>query len=318
MPVVVFGGSGFVGTHLMERLRAEGTEKIISVDRRKPAMPVDGITYVAGDIRDLSALSLGVTAPVIFNLAAVHTTPGHEPWEYYDANVRGAIEVTRFARRCGCQHIAFTSSISVYGASEELKDESSTPDPQSDYGRSKLMAEQIHLDWLASHSEHHLVIARPAVVFGRGEGGNFTRLAKMLRKGVFIYPGRTDTIKSCIYVCDLVDWMLHAVETRDRAVLLNGAYSERITISEIVDTFKTVAFPKAKTFTIPPQALFAVARTMAPLSAAGLGVHPDRIRKLMISTNVYPKWAESQALATRGRLEPALLRWKLETAGEYW
>jgi hypothetical protein len=39
-----------------------------------------------------------------------------------------------------------------------------------------------------------------AVIFGAGEGGNFTRLAKLLQKVFFVYPGRKDTIKACFYV----------------------------------------------------------------------------------------------------------------------
>ncbi len=85
------------------------------------------------------------------------------------------------------------------------------PEPVSDYGRSKLLAEGIHRQWLAGEAARRLVIARPAVIFGQGEGGNFTRLAKALRKGTFVYPGRKDTIKCCGYVGEIVRSMDHAM-----------------------------------------------------------------------------------------------------------
>lgn len=315
--VVVFGGSGFIGTHLLERLSGVENCRLISVDIRKPDRTVPGVEYLSGDVRDLSDLRIEGQVPVIFNLAAVHTTPGHEPWEYYDANVHGAIATTGFARRHGTELIVFTSSISVYGPGEDLKDESSPPSPVSDYGRSKRMAEQIFGAWLDEASGRRLVITRPAVVFGPGEGGNFTRLARLLARGGFVYPGRRDTIKSCIYVGDLVDWMLHAADSTDRFVLFNGAFSDRYTIEDIVETFRQIAFPNARTVTVPAAVLNLLAALMRPFSAGGLGVHPDRIKKLMVSTNVKSVWAEAQQLPTRDRLRPALEAWREAGHGEF-
>ncbi|SDX56705.1 NAD-dependent epimerase/dehydratase family protein [Roseicitreum antarcticum] len=315
--IVVFGGAGFVGTHLLERLRKDLDTPLISVDIRAPKHPVDGVTYMTHDVRDLSQLDIGAPVPLLFNLAAVHTTPGHEPWEYYDANVRGAIEISRFARRHQTRKICFTSSISVYGPCETPLDETSTPAPKSDYGRSKLMAEQVFKDWVHEDPAHALVTARPAVVFGRGEGGNFTRLARMLNRGFFIYPGRKDTIKSCIHVGDLVEWMLFAVQRSDKTVLFNGAFDERYTIETIVETFRDISFPRARTFMLPGGVMKFMAALLRPLSATGLGVHPERIEKLMLSTNIVPLWANENGLPTRERLRPGLETWKNETDGAF-
>lgn len=315
--VVVFGGAGFIGGHLMERLKAEGFERIVSVDIRAPKRPVEGVEYLHHDVRALDDLDLGGPVPVLFNLAAVHTTPGHAPWEYYDTNVRGGIGITRFARRHQTRSIIFTSSISVYGPDEIAKDETTAPTPVSDYGRSKFMAEQVHKDWLAEDEGHKLVVSRPAVVFGPGEGGNFTRLARMLKKGFFLYPGRKDTIKSCIYVGDLVSWLLEAGARADRFILFNGAFSNRYTIEEIVETFREVAYPQVKTFMVPSGVLKLAAAILRPLSVANLGIHPDRIEKLMVSTNILPGWAEAAGLDTRDRLQASLEEWKSVGQGEF-
>jgi len=227
---VIFGGSGFVGKHLLHNLRASHTGPLISFDLRDP---VEGVRYMRADVRDLSSLRLDMDIGSIFNLAATHTTPGHMPWEYYATNVTGATQIARFARRHDVHTICFTSSISVYGPDETEKSETTVPAPVSDYGRSKVMAEQIFLDWQAEDARHRLSIARPAVVFGHGEGGNFTRLTKMLEK----IP----------------------------AALLKGAAS-----------------------------------ALRQVSAAVLGVHPERIEKFMVSTNVRSQWAEAQGLEQSG------------------
>lgn len=315
--IVVFGGAGFIGTHLISKLVSSGAKKVISVDLQQPKRPVEKVDYHTCDVRDLGDLNFEGVSPIIFNLAAVHTTPGHEPHEYYDTNVNGAIQVVQFALRHRALEIIFASSISVYGPDETPKDESTQPSPISNYGRSKLMAELIHMDWQKGGTDRRLVIVRPAVVFGLGEGGNFTRLAKMLSRGFFLYPGRKDTIKSCIYVGDLVDWILEATRRGGPLTLFNGAYSERYTIQEIVETFQKIAYPKSRTFLVPASVLSLIAMVLRPFSATGLGIHPERIKKLMVSTNVLPTWAETAGLPTRNRLEAALRAWHSQGKGNF-
>ena len=315
--IVVFGGVGFVGTHLLKRLLRDGNTQVISIDARLPAVPLAGVQYIQHDVRNLSDLNLGQHVDFVFNLAAVHTTPGHEPWEYYDTNVNGALQIARFADTHGIPKICFTSSISVYGPSEDPLDEAAPPAPRSDYGRSKLMAEHVLTDWANAKSDRALVIARPAVVFGAGEGGNFTRLAQVLRRGFFVYPGRRDTIKSCIYVEDLVDWMLYASGLPEKLILFNAAFHERHTIEEIVETFRAIAFPQIRTFTLPAALLKFATIVLRPFSGKGLGIHPERIEKLMRSTNILPGWAHAQGLQKQDRLQLALEEWKKQTDGSF-
>jgi nucleoside-diphosphate-sugar epimerase len=183
----------------------------------------------------------------IYNLAAVHTTPGHADYEYYETNILGANSVTALARRLDIREITFTSSISVYGPGEETKNEDTPPAPETPYGWSKYMAERIQHAWMEEEEDRRLVICRPAVIFGPGEGGNFTRMAKLLKKGFFIYPGRKDTIKACFYVEDLLDAMEFSVQRPERFVLFNACYPDRYTLEEIVETFREHHMQNVKT-----------------------------------------------------------------------
>src|SRR5690606_1211241 len=131
-------------------------------------------------------------------------TPGHSEREYYDTNVSGALNVLDYCRRNGIANTVFTSSIAVYGPSEAERSEASDPRPESPYGASKLQAESIHKAWQLEDPVRRLVIVRPAVIFGAGEGGNFSRLARALRSRRFFYPGRRDTVKACAYVDELL------------------------------------------------------------------------------------------------------------------
>ena len=231
MNYIITGGTGFIGTHLTNLLRELNPDaNIYNLDIVKPGTPNpvvknykpavrDGETlqseYVECDIRrPIENMPFTPTPDdIIFNFAAVHRTPGHEDHEYFETNIRGAENVVAFAERHGIKQIVFTSSIAPYGPSEELKSEDTLPTPNSAYGISKLVAEKIHEGWQKGDAANRkLTIVRPGVVFGKGENGNFTRLYWAIKGHKFAYPGRKDTIKACIYVKELVRFIMYCVE----------------------------------------------------------------------------------------------------------
>jgi len=278
---LIFGASGFIGQHLAKYLdsrvncfdiKTNGESKICDV--RKP---------IDIDVNDIS---------VIYNLAAIHTTPGHKYKEYFDTNINGAENICNFARVKKINTIVFTSSIAPYGTWEDEKTEESLPLPTSAYGSSKLVAEEIHKRWQAEKpNERKLIIVRPGVVFGQNEGGNFTRLYKAMKKGQFFYPGRKDTKKAAIYVKDLVSLMVKMAEKEKPGVhLYNTVYTPIHSIEEICKTMAKVTDAKEPIFTISAGALKLAASTIHILGKiigkSFDGIHPDRVKKLMVSTNI--------------------------------
>ena len=216
MNYIIFGGSGFVGTHLINLLKENISENdnIYDLDIVMPGeegvVPgiVErnaGVKYIRLDVRKEINFDFKPTKDdVIFNFAAVHRTPGHPDNEYFETNIRSAENITSFAEKYGITKILFTSSIATYGASENLKEETTLTTPNTPYGISKLVAEKIHEKWQNGDKENRsLTILRPGVIYGKGEHGNFTRLYWGIKKRYFFYAGRKDTIKGCIYVKDL-------------------------------------------------------------------------------------------------------------------
>ena len=240
---------------------------------------------------------------VIFNFAAVHRTPGHEDHEYFETNIRGAENVVAFAEKWNIKKIVFTSSIAPYGAAEELKKETTLPTPNTAYGISKLVAEKIHEKWQNGDATHRqLTIVRPGVVFGKGENGNFTRLYWTIRGHKFAYPGRKDTIKACIYVKELVRFMLWKVEegvNTNNSNNTNGAdvksakgveiynccFEPAYTIQHIVEAMKKVTGLTQFVPDIPNWVIMPMARA-AMLLGLPMGICPARVKKLQISTNI--------------------------------
>lgn len=315
--IVVFGGAGFIGSHLLRRMAASGRHPLFSVDMKDPKIAVAGVNYIKMDLRKPDYDRLPSNISRIYNFAAVHTTPGHENHEYYETNILGAETAITYARRTGVREIIFTSSISIYGPSEERKTEKSDPSPVSAYGWSKWLAERIHAGWLEENAGNRLIICRPAVVFGRAEKGNFTRLARLLKTGFFIYPGRTDTIKACIYVDDLLDALEYSSSCPDRFIVFNGSYSDRLSIEQIVGAFRQKYFPAVRELRIPKGIMMAGASLLQPVSALHLGIHPDRILKLLRSTDVYPDWLEGRGFHMSGLFPSALDRWYKDSNGAF-
>ena len=229
MSYFIFGGSGFIGTHLIALIDNlyPGT-KIYNLDIVENNHEGKS-TYINCDVRSEINIDIPVTSEdVIFNFAAVHRTPGHPDQAYFETNIRGAENVCAFAEKFGIKKIVFTSSIAPYGAAEDLKTEETLPTPNTPYGISKLVAEKIHTIWQAKKpNERQLTIVRPGVVFGKGENGNFTRLYWGIRGGKFFYPGRKDTIKACIYVKELVRFMLYRLENHSEGVELYNCTFEK-------------------------------------------------------------------------------------------
>jgi nucleoside-diphosphate-sugar epimerase len=318
---IVFGGAGFIGSHLLLQLAASGEyTQLVSADIGVPRFQVEGIEYRHVDIRQPLSDDLCPGVTEIFNFAAVHTTPGHEDWEYYWTNVLGATHVCDYARRQGVAQIVFTSSISVYGPAEDLKDEDSKPMPESAYGCSKLCAEKIHTLWQAERpAERRLVVVRPAVIYGFTEQGNFTRLARMLRKRMFVFPGRTDTIKSCGYVKDLVRSMRFMLERCNGLDTYNFCHRQRYTTSDICQSFSRIGgFPAAR-FVVPLGPMLLLGWVFEMLTKVGLktSINRARVLKLVRSNNIVPKQLVEAGFEYHYDLDASLADWKKDSLGAF-
>ena len=309
---IVFGGSGFIGRHLLNSLLSRGYDRLVSVDIRREDNPLEGVEYVHGDVRKPLDEVLFGTFDEAYNFAAVHTTPGHEDHEYYNTNVYGAINVTNYCAANKIDTIVFTSSIAVYGPDETPKSEESSMEPVSAYGHSKLQAEGVHRIWAAANDQRRLAIVRPAVVFGPNEGGNFTRLPQALKTGVFFYPGRRDTIKGCGYVEELIRTFEFALSRNQSAYLYNFCYPTPYTIEDICETYCTVATLPRPKGVIPTGLMKLATIPFEILNALGIrnGICRARVLKLVHSTHITPNRLVEDGYEFDTDLETGLRRWQ--------
>jgi len=298
MNCVIFGGAGFIGTHLARRLRETARfDQIVVADiTGSPLAGQPGIEALRVDVREPIPPALDAYKPQwIFNLAAVHREPGHAPHEYYLTNIFGARHVCDYANRSGCNRVLFTSSISVYGPTSGPTSENAPLRPATPYGGSKLAAEQLHRQWLDAGPDRQLVIVRPGVIYGPGDPGNILRMIRAIRAGLFVAPGGARLHKSYGYVYGLLDALVAAMEWNERLVIFNYVDYPTEPLVSIAEDARRFVGAKWPVWRVPLTPILALAGVVQLVTGGRSEIHPVRVRKAATSTYIVP-----QVLRDRG------------------
>lgn len=122
---------------------------------------------------------------------------------YYKVNRDLAYETAKKAKKDGVKHFIFLSSMSVYGIESGVIDKNSTLKPKSNYGRSKLQAEELIATLV--DDTFKVAILRPPMIYGNGCKGNYSRLEKLALK-VPVFPS-IENKRSMIYIDNLCEYV---------------------------------------------------------------------------------------------------------------
>jgi nucleoside-diphosphate-sugar epimerase len=230
----VIGGSGFVGTRLVRRLKRASQLSIKIIDKAPSKAFPDCVTL--SDVRSVEELSDSIThGAVIVNLAAEHRDDVRPLALYDDVNVGGAKNICTVAREKSVQTIIFTSSVAVYGFAPIGTGEDGKIAPFNDYGRTKYEAEQVFKSWQAeAPEERSLVIIRPTVVFGEQNRGNVYNLLNQIASGKFIMIGHGENRKSMAYVENVVAFIEYSMRFRSGVHIYNYIDKPDLTMNSLV------------------------------------------------------------------------------------
>jgi nucleoside-diphosphate-sugar epimerase len=216
--ILITGGNGFVGRHLIEALADRGEtvrvlalpgEDTIGLERR-------GVCVHRGDIRRPETLQ----APMDGVRAVVHLAAMMDVWrpmrDYAAVNVLGTLYVCQAAVAAGVERIVHMSSSSVYGmnlgrVADETFPLAPFPDP---YPITKAVADTA-LQRMIRDDGLPAVILRPDQIFGPGDHLHFGRMADRLAAGRSIIVGAGDNALPLVYITDVVSALLLAVEHED-------------------------------------------------------------------------------------------------------
>ena len=211
--IVVTGGAGFIGSHLVRRL-AECGAKTVAIDMREPAAKIPGVDYVVADLRTPHEAREALDgASLVFHLAGTLDAPGslREPEVDFESNVVTTLNVLRAARSASVQRFVFSSSALVYGLPSSCPvREDATPHPVFPYAESKHACERLIA---AFGKAHHIsyVIARTFVTYGPGEPttarAEVSQYIRALQSGAALHIlGNPDAkTRDFVHVFDVID-----------------------------------------------------------------------------------------------------------------
>jgi UDP-glucose 4-epimerase len=270
MTVLVTGGAGYIGSHMVLALLDAGEAVVVLDDLSTGfhwAIPPE-VPLVRGDIADTPLVQRvmrehGVRSLAHFAAKIVVPDSVADPLGYYLANTVKSRALIEAAVAAGIRHVIFSSTAAVYGEPARVPvPEDLAPNPINPYGRSKLMTEWM-LDDAASAHGFSYVVLRYFNVAGadpRGRSGQSTRNASHLIKAatqtalgqrprleVFgtDYPTPDGTcLRDYIQVSDLADahmMALHHLRRGGENLTLNCGYGRGFSVLEVLDMVRTIA-----------------------------------------------------------------------------
>jgi len=270
MTVLVTGGAGYIGSHMVLELGDAG-ERVVVLDNLSTGFSwavAEDVPLVAGDSGDQALVARlirehGIDAIIHFAASVVVPESVRDPLAYYRNNTVNTRALIECALKNGVRHFIFSSTAAVYGNPTEIPVKEDSPtQPISPYGWSKLMSETMLRDASRAHDLRHVILRYFNVAGGDPNGRtgqsskDATHLIKVavemalglrLKLEVFgtDYPTPDGTcIRDYIHVTDLVrahsDALRH-LRSGGKSLTLNCGYGHGFSVLEVIEAVKRAA-----------------------------------------------------------------------------
>ena len=269
MNILVTGGAGYIGSHVVEELQKSGFTPIVYDNLstgHAVAVPED-VQLVEGDIHDVAFTrhimeQFNIDAVMHFAASSLVGESMENPAKYYFSNVEGSLHLLEAMRGAGVDRMVFSSTAAVYGEPEQVPiNENSRLNPTNVYGRTKLMIEKMLADYDMAYEMRYVALryfnAAGASLSGKiGEDHNpeshliplVLKTAQGVRSQVAVfgtdYPTADGTcVRDYIHVCDLAKAHVLALQhlMRGGASRVYNLGSENgFSVRQIIDSAKKV------------------------------------------------------------------------------
>jgi UDP-glucose 4-epimerase len=242
---VVTGGSGFIGSHVVDRLIAAEASEVVVFDKvvRKEnlveASNRGNVTVTEGDVTDPSQVRASLQgADGVFHMAVLPLGPTvEEPRRGLDVNVVGTFNVFEAAHQEAVEKVVFSSASSVYGDTDETMDETHPLGARTMYGASKIAGEYFLRSFNDQHGLQYVTLRYMNVYGPRQEGGLVMAVARRL------LAGQTPTITGdgsqsfdFVHVADVADANVAAMASDVSAEEFNVGSGSEASAREIAET----------------------------------------------------------------------------------
>ena len=251
MKILVTGGAGFIGSHLLQRLQAQQGVEVVVYDNlssgRREHVP-KAIRLVEGDVRDaegLAHLFASEGFDSVVHLAAQTMVPYSlsHPEEDCQINLLGLINILECCRKYAVKHIVFSSSAAVYGDNLNIPlHEEEKPMPTSAYGITK-MASEHYLRMYHDLYGLSTTVLRFANVYGErqgagGEGGVVSIFCKLLAagQGVTVF-GNGEQTRDFVYAGDIAEALWRGSQLEGHHVI-NISTQKETSVNQLLAAFK--------------------------------------------------------------------------------
>lgn len=275
MSVLITGGAGYIGSHMAHHLLEAG-EDIVVLDNLSTGVEKNlpkNIPFVRGDIADTALVSKlidthRIDSVIHFAGSVVVPESVEKPLDYYANNTSGARALIEACVRHGVANFIFSSTAAVYGTPKVLPvSEDSPTNPDSPYGRSKLMTEWVLKDTAAAHPLKFGILRyfNVAGADPKGRTGQSTpRATHLIKRACQVATGQAphltifgtdyDTpdgtgVRDYIHVSDLVDihqCVLNHLRKGGDSLLINCGYGRGFSVRQVAATVERVAGQKIK------------------------------------------------------------------------
>ncbi len=250
--VLVTGGTGFVGSHLVEQLVATGAQvRVLGNYKSQPNL--GNLAFLSDDVRQRidvvwgdvcdrdSVMHVTDGIDTIFHLAALIGIPYSyiAPDAYVRTNVTGTLNILQAARARGIQRLVHTSTSEVYGSAQYVPmDETHPLVGQSPYSASKIAADKL-VESFACSFELPVVTVRPFNVFGPRQSDRAiipTIIAQCISGQKVVKIGDPSPKRDFTFVTDTVNGFIRAATTANATGrTVNIGHGESIAIGELAD-----------------------------------------------------------------------------------
>lgn len=247
MRILITGGAGFIGSHLVQHF--QGSAEIVVLDNLRSGYlhNLDGLahTFVKGSVTDRVAVDLvmkGVN--LVFHLAAMTSVPEsmNASQECVSTNILGLLNVLESATAAGVQKVVFASSAAIYGDNPTVpKTEDMMPEPKSPYAISKLDGEY-YLEIFRREGKLETASLRFFNVFGPRQDPESAYAAAIpifMRQAfgnqdITIF-GDGEQTRDFVYVKDVVAALAHTATSHDMHGCYNVGYGESMRVKDLAN-----------------------------------------------------------------------------------